>query len=33
MTEEKIILKQLVEIFNIKDIDFLGYPITKDNSL
>lgn len=33
MTEEKKLIKELIIIFDIKDIDFLGYPITKDNPL
>lgn len=33
MTEERNLIIELSQIFDIKDIDFLGYPITKDNPL
>jgi len=33
MTEERKILDELIEIFDIKDVDFLGDKITKKNPL
>lgn len=33
MTDERKVLNELISIFKVKDIDFLGFPITTENPL
>lgn len=33
MTEERTIINELIKIFDTKDIDFMGFEITKNNPL